>query len=204
MTRRPDRRRRPRPAGNNPDPGDPSPIDGKGPSDPGVAVSPSVPSDSMATNLNRGRTNGNAATTADHSIGDRRSDEVRQDAARAEGTGPVEPSLAAGERTTPPAVETPTLAASQDLPSFAPPAPNTPTAKTEQSPAPIGAREATLRSLPVEQRTLSRLGDQLAAPFFSHRRQTMVLLSLLVLAALVYLAVGQLQIEPASTSSIVG
>jgi hypothetical protein len=61
-----------------------------------------------------------------------------------------------------------------------------------------GSPKAELFHQPlVGQRLVSRLGDQLWAPLFSRRRQTMVLLSLLVLGILIYVALTQLQVDPA-------
>ena len=52
------------------------------------------------------------------------------------------------------------------------------------------------------QSALSRFGDVLVSPFGRHRRETMVLLSLVVLALLVWMAVTELLVAPGASQSV--
>lgn len=61
---------------------------------------------------------------------------------------------------------------------------------------------APLRTPMPTQSTLSRLGDVLVSPFGRHRRATMVLLSLAVLALLVWVAVAELLVAPGASQSL--
>ncbi len=58
------------------------------------------------------------------------------------------------------------------------------------------------RSPMPTQGALSRLGDVLVSPFGRRRRETMVLLSLVVLALLVWVAVTELLVAPGASQSI--
>lgn len=59
-----------------------------------------------------------------------------------------------------------------------------------------------LRSPMPTQSALSRLGDVLVSPFGRRRRETMVLLSLVILALLVWVAVTELLVAPGASQSI--
>lgn len=61
---------------------------------------------------------------------------------------------------------------------------------------------APLRSPMPTQSALSRFGDVLVSPFGRHRRETMVFLSLVVLALLVWVAVTELLVAPGASQSI--
>ncbi|MEZ5407340.1 MAG: hypothetical protein R2761_04895 [Acidimicrobiales bacterium] len=61
---------------------------------------------------------------------------------------------------------------------------------------------APLRTPMPTQSALSRLGDLLVSPFGRHRRETMVLLSLVILAVLVWVAVSELLVAPGASQSI--
>lgn len=61
---------------------------------------------------------------------------------------------------------------------------------------------APLRAPMPTQSAVSRLGDVLVSPFGRHRRETMVVLSLVVLALLVWVAVTELLVAPGASRSI--
>ena len=61
---------------------------------------------------------------------------------------------------------------------------------------------APLRTPMPTQGALSHLGDVLVSPLGRRRRETMVLLSLVVLGLLVWVAVSQLMVAPGSSQSI--
>lgn len=61
---------------------------------------------------------------------------------------------------------------------------------------------APLRTPMPTQSALSRLADVLVSPFGRHRRETMVVLSLMVLALLVWVAVTELLVAPGASQSI--
>lgn len=61
---------------------------------------------------------------------------------------------------------------------------------------------APLRTPMPTQSAISRLGDVLVSPFGRHRRETMVVLSLMVLALLVWVAVTELLVAPGASQSI--
>ncbi len=61
---------------------------------------------------------------------------------------------------------------------------------------------APLRTPMPTQSSVSRLGDMLVSPFGRHRRETMVVLSLMVLALLVWVAVTELLVAPGASQSI--
>ncbi len=61
---------------------------------------------------------------------------------------------------------------------------------------------APLRTPMPTQSTVSRLGDVLVSPLGRHRRETMVVLSLVVLALLVWVAVTELMVGPGASQSV--
>jgi len=61
---------------------------------------------------------------------------------------------------------------------------------------------APLRTPMPTQSAVSRLGDVLVSPFGRHRRETMVVLSLVVLAVLVWVALTELLVAPGASQSI--
>ncbi len=61
---------------------------------------------------------------------------------------------------------------------------------------------APLRTPMPTQSAVSRLGDVLVSPLGRHRRETMVVLSLVVLALLVWVAVTELLVAPGASQSI--
>lgn len=108
-------------------------------------------------------------------------------------------------------VERPGAAAGavESAPASAPTTPNGPEA-TSAWPAIADGPDAwdqppsaPLRTPMPTQSAVSRLGDVLVSPFGRHRRETMVLLSLLVLGLLVWLAVSELLVAPGAGQSIV-
>lgn len=105
--------------------------------------------------------------------------------------------------------EQPGAAAGAVEPAPAPTAPNGPEAASTWSAIADGPDawdqppSAPLRTPMPTQSAVSRLGDVLVSPFGRHRRETMVLLSLLVLGLLVWLAVSELLVAPGAGQSIV-
>ena len=61
---------------------------------------------------------------------------------------------------------------------------------------------APLRAPMPTQSSISRLGDLLVSPFGRHRRETMVVLSLVILAVLVWVALTELLVAPGASQSI--
>lgn len=61
---------------------------------------------------------------------------------------------------------------------------------------------AALRTPMPTQSSVSRLGDVLVSPFGRRRRETMVVLSLVVLAVLVWVALTELLVAPGASQSI--
>lgn len=103
-------------------------------------------------------------------------------------------------------------AAGDQAKSTAPPATAPPTALPTTAAPTAGAvidaddwdqpPAAPLRTPMPTQSAVSRLGDVLVSPFGRHRRETMVVLSLVILALLVWVALTELLVAPGASQSI--